>query len=893
MANTVIQIKKSTVSGNVPVSLANGELAINSADGRLYYRTPAGLTGYIYTPSTFGTINANNTLILAGSNTDTLTINSGNNIVVTGSGLNKSITIGLSNNVTLSYNTPSVQQLAVLSVAGANTKGGLGYTDFLQANNQYPGATNTNKWFRLDSSGNLQIINSAYTTNIFQLSDVGVLTVPNVTLNSGGGGVITFADGTTQGTSANSAALDQTARNIANSAGSFANGAFLQANSVYGFANSAYAAQNTTASFANSAFTVANSASSNTVTTQGVDLTQNTNIASAQSFANGAFLQANSAYGVANSAASFANGAFITANSAYTAQNATASIANTAWTTANVGYNFVNSGGTVSGAVTINGNLTVNGTQTIVNSNLVSYNNPYIALHSANTGYLVSNDGVDIGLDAEYYSSTSIAPRLVTGGSANGTYATLNLSDNTYYAPNTSVLIQGVTPSNFNGSYTVSSASPGSLTYALAFTGTVTTTNGTSLGTAQRYTQVTVTGGSTVSGSKVSTVTFTPAITIPVGATITIANCTPTGYNGTWTVTASSAGSVSFVNTANQTNITVNGIIVLDNRRAALVRANDSQAFEFYKAGTWYNGAFEGMYGTVKASRFFASPSQGSPGADILNGFLGTTTETIYDTTSAANLVNGQTATANLAILTIGAANTNVHYNGASTLRIMGAPIAGNNVTFDSNSYSIQVDSGDSWFNGNLILSGTGGVKFADGTRQTTNAATYAYSTAGYNQANLAFTQANSAYAAQNTTAGFANAAYTAQNTTATFANSAFVVANGAAFVANTDYTNISITSGTYGNSAYIPVVTVSANGRVNTISTIATNAPTVSGWSANSVIFANSTGYLSNTSNLTFASTTNTLKANALVVIGNTATSNQATLLYNASLNSIDFIFT
>ena len=38
-------------------------------------------------------------------------------------------------------------------------------------NNGYGSATNPNKWFRLDSAGTLQIINSAYTANIFNLTE--------------------------------------------------------------------------------------------------------------------------------------------------------------------------------------------------------------------------------------------------------------------------------------------------------------------------------------------------------------------------------------------------------------------------------------------------------------------------------------------------------------------------------------------------------------------------------------------------------------------------------------------------------------------------------------------------------------------------------------------------
>lgn len=42
MSNTTIQIKFSTEAGNTPSSLANGEIAINTADGTLYYAQPDG-----------------------------------------------------------------------------------------------------------------------------------------------------------------------------------------------------------------------------------------------------------------------------------------------------------------------------------------------------------------------------------------------------------------------------------------------------------------------------------------------------------------------------------------------------------------------------------------------------------------------------------------------------------------------------------------------------------------------------------------------------------------------------------------------------------------------------------------------------------------------------------
>lgn len=47
MSNTTIQLKFSTVSGNTPSQLANGEIAINGADGKLFYSEPDGTVSFI------------------------------------------------------------------------------------------------------------------------------------------------------------------------------------------------------------------------------------------------------------------------------------------------------------------------------------------------------------------------------------------------------------------------------------------------------------------------------------------------------------------------------------------------------------------------------------------------------------------------------------------------------------------------------------------------------------------------------------------------------------------------------------------------------------------------------------------------------------------------------
>jgi len=65
-----------------------------------------------------------------------------------------------------------------LVLRGYGNKGGTGYHDFLHVANIYGSATNPDKWFRLTSTGTLEIRNSAYTTTIFSLTDEGAVAIP-------------------------------------------------------------------------------------------------------------------------------------------------------------------------------------------------------------------------------------------------------------------------------------------------------------------------------------------------------------------------------------------------------------------------------------------------------------------------------------------------------------------------------------------------------------------------------------------------------------------------------------------------------------------------------------------------------------------------------------------
>ena len=71
------------------------------------------------------------------------------------------------------YISPSNQGLIVFS--GSGTIGGTGYTDFIKVTNNAVGATNINKTFRVNNTGGLEIVNSAYNALPLTLSDSGNL----------------------------------------------------------------------------------------------------------------------------------------------------------------------------------------------------------------------------------------------------------------------------------------------------------------------------------------------------------------------------------------------------------------------------------------------------------------------------------------------------------------------------------------------------------------------------------------------------------------------------------------------------------------------------------------------------------------------------------------------
>ena len=97
-------------------------------------------------------------------------------------------TIGINPSTTTSF----------LTFSGSNTVGGTGYTDFIRVTNTAAGVTTPNKTFRVDSLGSLEIVNNAYNSTLFSLTDSGNLAVTGRVKSSvnysqtGGGSTVTL-----------------------------------------------------------------------------------------------------------------------------------------------------------------------------------------------------------------------------------------------------------------------------------------------------------------------------------------------------------------------------------------------------------------------------------------------------------------------------------------------------------------------------------------------------------------------------------------------------------------------------------------------------------------------------------------------------------------------------
>ena len=225
--------------------------------------------------------------------------------------------------------------------------------------------------------------------------------------NAASGNMDQFARDTANTASANTIytqGVDTTQNTNITSVNTFAGSAYNQANTGTILAQAAFDAANTAASGNMDQFArdKANSAASNTVYTQGVDVTQNNSIQIIQGVDLGQ-----------NAAITMLQGVNLTQNTNIDAVNTFAGSAygqaNAAFTQANIGATFISSGGTVTGNVTftkdvnITGNLYVLGNTTTVNTNTISVQDTLVILGVGN----YTTDILDIGFAAHYNNGTN------------------------------------------------------------------------------------------------------------------------------------------------------------------------------------------------------------------------------------------------------------------------------------------------------------------------------------------------------------------------------------------------------------------------------------------------------------------------------------------------------
>jgi hypothetical protein len=387
MANKVL-LKKSSVAAKVPLpsDLSYGELAVNYADAKLYFKDTVNAIQYFVSTGSTDTL-TNKTLTSPAITTPTIT------------GLSAFTATTAANAVNITYN-PTATTGAALFLTGKDSQGGTGYFDFLKATNTTSGATNPNKSFRLNSTGAVEIVNSAYTATIFSLTDAGAVTFGGTTFptTNGTNGYVLTSNGT-GGSSwtavAGGGSMTYPGAGIPNSTGTAWGTSYTTTGSgtVVALATSpAFTTSITTGSTSfdilNTTATTVNAFGASTATTLGA--------------ATGTFTVNSITLAHPNATLLTMNGA---SPSITTTSTGTASVFNTnaltgnlfgAATTVSIGASTGTT--TINNNVTVTGNLTVNGTTTTLNATTITVDDKNIELGSVASPTDATADGGGITL---------------------------------------------------------------------------------------------------------------------------------------------------------------------------------------------------------------------------------------------------------------------------------------------------------------------------------------------------------------------------------------------------------------------------------------------------------------------------------------------------------------
>ena len=171
-----------------------GGVAMGAAAGQITQGSNSVAVGYIAGYSNLG----NNSVAVGYKAGETSQISNSIAINATGGALNPAVSgfhvapvrsVTTTQNPILSYNTSSeiitggaltTSYSGVspgLTMTGTDTVGGAGYMNFLRVTNTSSGVTNPTKTLRINPTGGLELLNSAYTSNIFSIADNGTLYV--------------------------------------------------------------------------------------------------------------------------------------------------------------------------------------------------------------------------------------------------------------------------------------------------------------------------------------------------------------------------------------------------------------------------------------------------------------------------------------------------------------------------------------------------------------------------------------------------------------------------------------------------------------------------------------------------------------------------------------------
>lgn len=174
---------------------------------------------------------------------------------------------------------------------------------------------------------------------------------------------------------------------------------------------------------------------------------------------------------------------------------------------------------------------------------------------NANSYLGVGADGVQ-PISVTGASSTTAGGLTVTAASGTGTTATLTYSGGYTFIVGSTITVSGMTPGGYNGTYTVTASGVGTVSYASATTGAM-----------------------TVAGKigATATLTFTNTFIFTVGKSITVSGVDPSGYNGTFTITAATSTSVSYYVTSTPGAYVSGGLITGGGNSLGIIISGGSQ----------------------------------------------------------------------------------------------------------------------------------------------------------------------------------------------------------------------------------------------------------------------------------------------------------------------------